>query len=153
MLQEPKEKSPRMAGPGIHISFGLIGDMLNHVEFPSFDSGDVSDNRIQLRLDLRMEQHSKSWLSQANHIFSRLGIASDFTDYGAPGAISWCRSPSVFLTSSCATCFFEYHHFGSCGTPSVRLPICLPRKRSSNRAVIIQIARLPRLLVPQSVWC
>ncbi|KAJ7906963.1 hypothetical protein B0H13DRAFT_1880111 [Mycena leptocephala] len=46
-----------------------------------FDSGDVSDNRIQLRLDLRMEQHSKSWLSQANHIFSRLGIASDFTDY------------------------------------------------------------------------
>ncbi|KAJ7928242.1 hypothetical protein B0H13DRAFT_1007536 [Mycena leptocephala] len=43
-----------------------------------FDSGDVSDNTIQL--DLRME-HSESWLSQANHIFGRLGITSHFMDY------------------------------------------------------------------------
>ncbi|KAJ7912283.1 hypothetical protein B0H13DRAFT_1613703 [Mycena leptocephala] len=68
-----------MAGRGIHISFGLLGDLLKHVEFPSFDSGDVSDN-IQLRIDL-CEGHSASWLSQANHIFSRLGITSDSPDY------------------------------------------------------------------------
>ncbi|KAJ7256636.1 hypothetical protein C8J57DRAFT_1074877 [Mycena rebaudengoi] len=32
-------------------------------------------------MDLRSEQHSESWLSQVNHIFSCLGITSDFTDY------------------------------------------------------------------------
>ncbi|KAJ7912281.1 hypothetical protein B0H13DRAFT_1613775 [Mycena leptocephala] len=31
-----------------------------------------------------MERHPEFWLSQANHIFSRLGTNSDFTDYGAP---------------------------------------------------------------------
>ncbi|KAJ7821413.1 hypothetical protein B0H13DRAFT_369501 [Mycena leptocephala] len=44
-----------------------------------FDSGDVSNQNIYMYL--RSEQHSESWLSQANHIFSRLGITSDFTDY------------------------------------------------------------------------
>ncbi|KAJ7827423.1 hypothetical protein B0H13DRAFT_2119492 [Mycena leptocephala] len=37
---------------------------------------------INLPVDLRMEQHFESWLSQANHIFSRLGITTDVTDYG-----------------------------------------------------------------------
>ncbi|KAJ7256638.1 hypothetical protein C8J57DRAFT_1344025 [Mycena rebaudengoi] len=46
-----------------------------------FNSGDVSDNLINLRLNLRMEQHSESWLSQANHIFGCLGITSDYADY------------------------------------------------------------------------
>ncbi|KAJ7906967.1 hypothetical protein B0H13DRAFT_2504320, partial [Mycena leptocephala] len=32
-------------------------------------------------MELYMEQHSKYWLSQANHIFSHLGIPSDFTNY------------------------------------------------------------------------
>ncbi|KAJ7927332.1 hypothetical protein B0H13DRAFT_2653618 [Mycena leptocephala] len=43
-----------------------------------FNSCDVSDD---MRISLCLEQHSESWLSQANHIFSRLGITSDFTDY------------------------------------------------------------------------
>jgi hypothetical protein len=83
-----------MAGRGIHISFGLLGDLLKHVEFPSFDSGDVSDN-IQLRIDV-CEGHSASWLSQANHIFSRLGITSDSPDYGVPAAFSVSFSINLF---------------------------------------------------------
>ncbi|KAJ7927336.1 hypothetical protein B0H13DRAFT_1048751 [Mycena leptocephala] len=43
-----------------------------------FDSGDVSNN---IYMDLHSEQHSEIWLSQANHIFSHLGITSHFTDY------------------------------------------------------------------------
>ncbi|KAJ7858307.1 hypothetical protein B0H13DRAFT_2573610 [Mycena leptocephala] len=45
-----------------------------------FDSGDVSDNMIQLRMDL-CEEYSASWLSQANHIFTCLGITSNFSHY------------------------------------------------------------------------
>jgi hypothetical protein len=98
-----------MVGLGIHISFGLLEDLLNHVEFPSFDSSDVSSNMINLRI----EQHSEfgSWLSQANHIFSRLGINSDFTDYGAPEIISWHCSPFNLLNQRLCSKLFSVSTF------------------------------------------
>jgi hypothetical protein len=45
----------------------------------SYNSGDVFDSRFELYCSC---QNSRWWLSQANHIFSRLGIKSNFNDYG-----------------------------------------------------------------------
>ncbi|KAJ7928248.1 hypothetical protein B0H13DRAFT_2182367 [Mycena leptocephala] len=56
---------------------GARGEVIEN-GWTRFYSGDVSDDMC---MSLCLEQHSDSWLSQANHIFSRLGITSDFTDY------------------------------------------------------------------------
>jgi hypothetical protein len=68
----------RMAGPGIAISFQLRMRP-NLVQFPRCASSNVVDTKIQLWLSFG---YTRSWLSQANHIFSRLGITSDFETYG-----------------------------------------------------------------------
>ncbi|KAF7359899.1 hypothetical protein MVEN_00715600 [Mycena venus] len=46
-----------------------------------FHSSDISNDGITLHVDLYVEQDPEPWLSQANYIFSRLGITSNFTDY------------------------------------------------------------------------
>lgn len=51
----------------------------NPVQSLSFTSGDVLDAMIHLWV---CTTDPESWLSQANHIFSRLGIMSNFGDYG-----------------------------------------------------------------------
>jgi hypothetical protein len=50
----------------------------------SFASSDIFDSTLELNMwNMRVE----SWLSQANHIFSRLGITSNFEDYGTSETI------------------------------------------------------------------
>jgi hypothetical protein len=84
-----------MAGPGIYISFALLGGLPNRASL-SFNSGDVSDNMIQLNMGLRMRQDFESWLSQANHVFNHLEITSKFKDYGTPKAFSVSLSLNLF---------------------------------------------------------
>ncbi|KAJ6592394.1 hypothetical protein B0H19DRAFT_1055122 [Mycena capillaripes] len=45
-------------------------------------SRDVFDSSVQLRCWVRSRNSWLGWLSQANHIFSRLQITSNFEDYG-----------------------------------------------------------------------
>jgi hypothetical protein len=45
----------------------------------SFASGDIFDSTLELQM---WNMRGESWLNQANHIFSRLGIMSNFEDYG-----------------------------------------------------------------------
>jgi hypothetical protein len=47
----------------------------------SLSSGDIFDSTFKLFV---WNWRNESWLSQANHIFSRLGITSHFEDYGEP---------------------------------------------------------------------
>jgi len=54
-------------------------------------SYDVLDGRIQLSLSVG---HNDPWLSQANYIFSRLGISSDCQDYVMPRSIEFTFSIS-----------------------------------------------------------
>jgi hypothetical protein len=84
-----------MAGPGIYISFALLGGLPNRASL-SFNSGDVSDNMIQLNTGLRMRQDFESWLSQANHVFNHLEITSNFKDYGTPKTFSVSLSLNLF---------------------------------------------------------
>jgi hypothetical protein len=44
----------------------------------SFASGDIFGNTLELYMG---NMSGESWLSQTNHIFSRLGITSNFEDY------------------------------------------------------------------------
>jgi hypothetical protein len=55
--------------------------MVIYSEWPtfSFASGDIFDGILELYV---VNSRGESWLSQANHIFSRLGITSNFEDYG-----------------------------------------------------------------------
>lgn len=59
---------------------------------PSFRSNDVLNSIIGI-YGWQMVQNSLSltWLSQANHIFSRLRITSNFEDYGASPTNASCR--------------------------------------------------------------
>jgi hypothetical protein len=50
----------------------------DHV-YSSFNSSDVFN--CTLSANMWYYAHGRSWLSQANHIFSRLGITSDFENY------------------------------------------------------------------------
>jgi hypothetical protein len=54
----------------------------------SFPSGDVFDSTLELYVGY---WGGESWLNQANHIFNRLGIISNFEDYGVPDH-SWSDS-------------------------------------------------------------
>jgi hypothetical protein len=45
----------------------------------SFASGDIFDSTLELNTRTWRREF---WLSQANHIFSRLGITTNFEDYG-----------------------------------------------------------------------
>jgi hypothetical protein len=45
----------------------------------SFASSDIFDSTLKLRV---VNSRGESWLSQANYIFSRLRITSNFEDYG-----------------------------------------------------------------------
>jgi hypothetical protein len=47
----------------------------------SFTSGDIFDSTLVLSMRT-WRFISEPWLSQTNHIFSRLGITSNFEDYG-----------------------------------------------------------------------
>ncbi|KAJ7928262.1 hypothetical protein B0H13DRAFT_1007651 [Mycena leptocephala] len=90
-----------------------------------FDSGDVSDNMIQLHMDLPSEQPFESWLSQANHIFSRRGINSDFTDYGFVQAVFF----SIIVSEAVEPCPQGYLFVCPekdllTGPSSFRLPDC-----------------------------
>jgi hypothetical protein len=50
----------------------------------SFASGDIFNRTLDLYV---VNGSSESWLSQANHIFSRLGITSNLEDYGTSETI------------------------------------------------------------------
>ncbi|KAJ7822130.1 hypothetical protein B0H13DRAFT_1659866 [Mycena leptocephala] len=78
-----------------------------------------------------MEQHCEYWLSQANHIFSCLGITSDFTDYGAPETISWYCPPFDLFNQSLALEHCPLGYLFVCpekdlqiGPSSFRMPDC-----------------------------
>ncbi|KAJ7804744.1 hypothetical protein B0H14DRAFT_3869068 [Mycena olivaceomarginata] len=129
-----------MSASGVYVWRSFIWEYLrSHFAVVAFAVVDVAENHGSFRAAKDGEggeaEHSESWFSQANHIFNCLGITSDFTDY------------KVVLEA------FLYPLFEGIGTLPSRLFICLPSKRSSNRAIIIQIARLPRLLVPRFVGC
>jgi hypothetical protein len=83
LLQERLEKSWKVAGPSITI---LFGRMVIRSDWPtlSFASGDIFDSTLWLKVG---DWSDDFWLSQANHIFSRLGITSNFEDYGASETI------------------------------------------------------------------
>jgi hypothetical protein len=67
-----------MAGPGIGILFWLHGICPDWPTF-SFTSADVCDRSFALEI---WSLEAESWPSQANHIFNRLGITSNFEKYG-----------------------------------------------------------------------
>jgi hypothetical protein len=52
----------------------------------SFASGDIFDSTLELYA-VGGIFNCEAWLSQANHIFSRLGITSNFEDYGTSETI------------------------------------------------------------------
>jgi hypothetical protein len=69
-----------MAGSGRTFSFILPMVLSpNTIESSSFTPIDAADNKIKLSLNTHDTEH---WLSQANNIFSHLGISSNYEDYG-----------------------------------------------------------------------
>jgi hypothetical protein len=127
-----------MAGPGITIYFGCMVVWSDWPTF-SFASGDVFDNTLILNIWNR-NLNSDPWLSQVNHIFSRLGITSNFEDYGE-AEISSGLSSSLTRENSCPVRdLFSASNFSNLGQHSPGLPIPLPRKLLPNGTIIIQIA-------------
>jgi hypothetical protein len=56
-------------------------------------------------------------------------------------------------TSCCGGHLFSSGNFSNFGRPSPGLPISLPCDGFSNRAVVIQMARVSSILVPRSIGC
>jgi hypothetical protein len=78
---------------------------------------------------LRSEQHSEIWLSQANHIFGRHGITSDFTDYGVPETISWHCSPFNLFNQGLCKSFFSISLFRRQWNPALRAIYLFAQKK------------------------
>jgi hypothetical protein len=60
----------------------IFGCIVICSEWPtsSLTSGDIFDSTLRLT---KASRTPESWLSQANHVFNRLGITSNFEEYGA----------------------------------------------------------------------
>ncbi|KAJ6505319.1 hypothetical protein C8R45DRAFT_547157 [Mycena sanguinolenta] len=70
--------------PGWH-AVGLVGEVMEN-SWTRFPAGDLSGITIHSFATLH---HWKAWLSQANHIFSRLRIRSEHEDYMLVDSIEW----------------------------------------------------------------
>ncbi|KAJ7218260.1 hypothetical protein B0H12DRAFT_329295 [Mycena haematopus] len=62
------------------LSNGAEGEIVDN-GWTRFDAGDVVHTTTTIWLNLRQYLHCEYWLSQANHIFNRLQITSNFENY------------------------------------------------------------------------
>jgi hypothetical protein len=74
-----------MVGPGI-VGYLQMDPSTNHIYSPRFTSHDTVNNST---IHLQVQWDTSGWLSQANHIFSRLRVSSNFDDYGGSFTTSW----------------------------------------------------------------
>lgn len=89
------QKLWKMAGQGVYST--SRGIQSNCVRYPRYEAYGIFGNEIYGRVCPWVGLPStvqQIWLSQANHFFSRLRMASDYVDYGA----SFDSSRSIFFT-------------------------------------------------------
>jgi hypothetical protein len=113
-------------------------------ETHSFTSRNIVGTSIWLHMS---SSRPESWLSQANHIFSRLRISANFQDYGASETILGPHS-SLTHHSCLGGDLVSARNSSSYSNPSPWFPISLPIRTFSKGAGNIHMARLSSILVP-----
>jgi hypothetical protein len=108
------------------LDFAQICDVANVVHFPRLDASDAFDTTLHLNCRPGVYTHLL-WTSQANYIFSRLQITSNFQDYGEVLCSLWSiKSLLTHSRSPCTFCPLSGRNFEHFKKPSPRLPISLP---------------------------